>query len=52
MIALLWTVWNDWTFTELPQLNREILSGASLEALIGAFHRNVLDKLPDRKSVV
>ena len=52
MIELLWEPWNEWTLTELPRLNREILSGAApLEALIKAFHRNVLDDLPDPESL-
>lgn len=52
MIGLLWEHWNKWTLTELPRLNREILSGAApLDALITAFHRNVLDDLPDPESL-
>ena len=52
MIGLLWEQWNEWTLTELPRLNREILSGAApLDALIAAFHRNVLDGLPDPESL-
>lgn len=47
-----WERWNEWALTELPQLNREILSGAApLEALITAFHREVLRGLPEPESL-
>ncbi|MFL6111211.1 MAG: hypothetical protein ACJ786_07655 [Catenulispora sp.] len=50
MIRLLWGQWNEWALTELPRLNREILSGAPLEALIAGFRRNVLEELPEPES--
>lgn len=51
MIGLLWGPWNEWTLTELPRLNREVLSGAPLEVLITAFRHKVLDELPEPESL-
>ena len=43
--------WNEWALTELPRLNREVLSGAPLDVLVAAFHRKVLDGLPEPESL-
>src|SRR3954469_23916094 len=51
MIRLLWQQWNEWTLTELPRLNREILSGAPLEGLVAGFRRTVLEELPEPESL-
>jgi len=46
-----WERWNHWTLTELPRLNRAILSGEfSLEVLEAQLRRAVLVELPPPRS--
>jgi hypothetical protein len=48
---MLWERWNEWTFAELPRLNRAVLAGsAPPERLTEEFRDSVLDDLPARRS--
>lgn len=46
-----WERWNHWTLTELPRLNRAVLSGEfALDVLTARLRRAVLDELPPPRS--
>ena len=46
-----WEQWNQWTLTQLPRLNRAVLSGeAPLATLVSQTRDNVLDELPAPRS--
>jgi hypothetical protein len=49
---VLWERWNQWTLTDLPRLNRLILSGsAPPQSLAAQFNRSVLADLPVPESL-
>jgi hypothetical protein len=48
---MLWEQWNQWTVTELPRINRAVLSGSvPPEVLTTEFRSSVLDGLPAPES--
>lgn len=47
-----WERWNHWTLTQLPRLNRAILSGeVALDVLTQQLRHAVLDELPPARSL-